>query len=312
MPPAPASHHSSSPERSTALSGPPPLSDSAPASPERLLDKKSPRSRLKSSLPEKPKASEPAINLDKLPDLVSAIRKTRIVPWRDSKLNFKGVDLRTDSPPWSRSLESYYAMFHPHTWMLLENDYEEQRDQIGKLREWRVRYSQKGGSLIKLDTAADELEKLTRYVWELFKRLYGLHHLRERYLERYRPHAPGWDDAKIVRETLDFESAAQGASTAAAYGYDCLEHSVWPLPIDVSAIPDCSNPESLVCLADLPAEEQDRYHLGPLDPDYHATFRPMSTRAFGKLYAKKARADEHAVSVEDAEAGRARKSRRAF
>ncbi|GAA5895813.1 hypothetical protein JCM6882_001387 [Rhodosporidiobolus microsporus] len=226
-----------------------------------------------------PTKPSPSFDLSKFPKLLTEhVGKNRILPWGDPALRLEDVVMETGPPPWSLSLESYYRAFHPHTWVCLKREYDTQLRYFSDLMSWALKRMSEGACTGEVEHLERKAEVQHEATFALFASLYGLHYLRERYLDHYRSLNTGWDDSKILNETLDFEFSADGFPCVSEFA----DHSVWPLPLPLSTIPGPPNAacNSLVCLADLSCRERLNYGTPKLDPMWHSTFRPMSGDEF--------------------------------
>ncbi|GAA6011237.1 hypothetical protein JCM10207_008272 [Rhodosporidiobolus poonsookiae] len=208
------------------------------------------------------------------------MRGDRVIPWSDRNLGPTLESLRHGVPPWSASLEPWHAMFHPHTWRVLQGEYEVQRDHYVDLTCWR---DEVGMEMTddEFDRSWGEMVEVQRAASTIFSAFYGLHAVREKYLNRYRYLAPDWDDCRIIFESLPLEQPSDGLGP-----FTCPfpKHSVWPLPFPFPSHllkPGEPLPTSLF---DLSPSERERYVVPDLDPNYPHTFSPMSADVFlGKV-----------------------------
>ncbi|GAA6041469.1 hypothetical protein JCM8097_001892 [Rhodosporidiobolus ruineniae] len=213
----------------------------------------------------------------RLPDLLSsAVHNSRLSPWWDVDLASSRSKVRNDAPPWSLSLESYYSMLHPTTWTILGAAYEKQKAYILSLADWRKARRREGASEAETSRLWAELVEGMDVVERMFCRLYALHFVRNRYLERYRLLAPEWDDAKILEVTLSFETTIRDGRCLCAMP----AHSVWPLPL-----PCPPSSTRLVILDNIPDSDLGPYTVPALSRTYTRTFSPMPLPTFCELYA---------------------------
>ncbi|GAA5821639.1 hypothetical protein JCM11251_000947 [Rhodosporidiobolus azoricus] len=228
------------------------------------------------------------------------------------------MTLRNDLPAWSLSLESYYRVFHPYTWIFLDRVY---RKQIRYCREVDAWYEAKKAEFLGEDVLAGfrAVQKEAYDVaWMIFMRLYGLHYLRERYLRFYRNLAPSWDDSKILLATLDFEMSEDGIWSSGPFRFLLLlpsnnvpappilaSHPIPHLGTTISLTPPPptlttqtspserskssppsppSPPKALIRLSRMSDEEIRMYTVPRFGIEYHMTFKPMSEDAFRAKY----------------------------
>ncbi|GAA6024719.1 hypothetical protein JCM10207_002808 [Rhodosporidiobolus poonsookiae] len=193
--------------------------------------------------------------------------RLRFFPWANPELVSFGIPItpRTDTPPWSLTLELYYRVFHPYAWEILEEELAEQAEYTLRQKKWIEHRQRLGAGEADLDALRAERTKVVKSLWQMFSGLYGLHFIRERYLEHYRPLAPRWDDSRIIQETLDFE---RGWDRQPLVFGGPRDHSVWPLPLPSGIIPPHYLPlidhrDGLICLCDLTAEARRPHWLPP-------------------------------------------------
>ncbi|GAA6023101.1 hypothetical protein JCM10207_007720 [Rhodosporidiobolus poonsookiae] len=150
----------------------------------------------------------------------------RFIRWYDPDLPISNIVLSHDIPPWSLWLESYYGMYHPEAWRILEADHEADKKYYDKLRRWRGRRAVEGARQEELARSYLELLKAAKRMLLRFQKLYCLHFVREQYLARHRIDKPvsmsdaEWD-ATVVKTRLEYEDLPFCTIP---------QHSVWPLP----------------------------------------------------------------------------------
>ncbi|GAA6005402.1 hypothetical protein JCM10207_002969 [Rhodosporidiobolus poonsookiae] len=226
----------------------------------------------------------------------------RFLPWAEPGLDLgapKFVPYRSDTPPWSLTLESYYQIFHPCSWDILEEEFANQAEYAMRMKEWIEHREWTGAGQEELAALRVERIKAVNSLFTIFSGLYGLHFIRERYLEHYRPIAPMWDDARIIQETLDFELGLDRQELVFGGPRD---HSVWPLPLPVSIIPPApfpltDNRNSLIRLCDLSADACRPYWLPLTSAAYARRFTAPTEAFFLDLYTAKTPSSVTATSA---------------
>ncbi|GAA6002114.1 hypothetical protein JCM10207_003083 [Rhodosporidiobolus poonsookiae] len=208
-----------------------------------------------SDLVEKPTKPALPFHPRDVPKLVDGVIVTqRIVPWRARVLSTAAA-----VPPWSLSLELFYRMFHQSTWPYLEAMEAAYYAYHTAMVVWWRQQTRVGASREELDAVCARIEAVLRDVGLLYEGIYGLHRIRQTYLEQYRPFVPGWDDKRIITETLELEYAVNGAPWL-----------LWPLPLPTPP----SQRRRYVRLVDLSAEALKQYLIPAFDSHYPRLFSP--------------------------------------
>ncbi|GAA5909668.1 hypothetical protein JCM6882_008459 [Rhodosporidiobolus microsporus] len=175
--------------------------------------------------PHKPPSPPLAVNVDSLPALIATTTYgDRLVRWHDLEMppSVDGVVALPDPPPWSLWLQGYYRMHHPATWPILERDHETDKRFFYAVRDWRMQREAEGADEEELRRLWDEMNGVSKRIIRRFRRLFGLHFIRNRYLAYHRSLLPGQSDAEILEATLIAENYPP--CTIAA-------HTVWALPL---------------------------------------------------------------------------------
>ncbi|GAA5821643.1 hypothetical protein JCM11251_000949 [Rhodosporidiobolus azoricus] len=267
-----------------------PYSSNGVAEVEEDLSSVASQSKQPPSLSTRREPSPPShvLDLKKLPTLISEnIYWKRLLPWSDPELCVSEVELQGEevTPPWSLSLESYYKGFHPYTWIHLGVEYKQHMDYLLSLKAWQEERRVLGATVKELGDLEQKILAGHAVVWRIFASIYGLHYLRERYLDHYRAEAPGWTDAKIIDKTLNFERSGTGFFDVP---YFCVfaDQSIWPVPLPLSCILTEPSPTSkpIIALAEQSKAVRDSYAIPRFDSNYHLTFRPMPPSKLRQAY----------------------------
>ncbi|GAA6039566.1 hypothetical protein JCM8097_008396 [Rhodosporidiobolus ruineniae] len=247
-----------------------------------------------------PCAPIPSFNYEKLPTLLTpSIYKSRIVPWCDPALGGASTARPDDVPPYSLSLESYYRMFHPSTWVVLETEYSAQKRYLLELEELVKKMREGGAYEGHLTAIWSEWDRVKQAMWLLYSRLYGLHFLRDRYLNFYRLAAPMWDDHKILHETLELERPTGCKVIAKRYLISGVsEHTIWPLPLPLTVIPSTLSRKGLICIANFSSAALYWYRLPRFRPEYLDEFCAVSLDNLRQAYEQDSRKLVSAAPVE--------------
>ncbi|GAA6023068.1 hypothetical protein JCM10207_007708 [Rhodosporidiobolus poonsookiae] len=194
----------------------------------------------------------------------------RFIRWYDPQLPIRNIKRSSDTPPWSLWLESYYGMYHPETWRILEADHEADKEYYYELRAWRERRSSEGASQEELaHSSREQLEVLTRLL-RRFERLYCLHFVREQYLARHRIDKPvsmsdaEWD-ATVVKTRLEYEDLPFCTIP---------QHSVWPLPCPFPSSPSTPARTRLTAISAFSELQLQPYIVPGIDSPFLRVLKP--------------------------------------
>ncbi|GAA6030237.1 hypothetical protein JCM8097_009003 [Rhodosporidiobolus ruineniae] len=222
-------------------------------------------------LEKKPRKPKLKINVERLPSLLSSeVFYDRLASWADPELG-SDIQLREDIPPWSLTLESFYGMYHPATWVLLERDQSEQKAYLFLLALWRAQKIEEDGEPSEGGELWEEMVAVQKQMSTRFAKLYALHYVRNRYLDFYRAVASGMSDGEIIYATLQLEDNKI---------CEVPQNSLWPLPCSIPSLPDYPILKTLTRIANLPRRKLPPYTVFPVDPRYHQHFRPTSPSDF--------------------------------
>ncbi|GAA6023066.1 hypothetical protein JCM10207_007707 [Rhodosporidiobolus poonsookiae] len=114
----------------------------------------------------------------------------RLVRWYDPQIPLTGVVYSSEPPPWSEWLESYYRIYHPETWRILDADHNMDKAYYLGMCAWRRQRERQGASTEEIERIRQETVAAARSLLERFKKLYGLHFVREQYLAHFRIEKP--------------------------------------------------------------------------------------------------------------------------
>ncbi|GAA6018089.1 hypothetical protein JCM10207_006077 [Rhodosporidiobolus poonsookiae] len=199
----------------------------------------------------------------------------RLLPWRDPSVDFRvPFPLRSDPPAWSLSLESYYGIFHPATWTMLDKEYATHRSYAASLSRERQTRKERGAHEAELGPVESALKATHEYLGLLWGSLYGLHYVRNRYLDFYRPIAPRWSDSKIVYETAELETEIVDGRIVPMYrSPDLSDLSIWPLPLPPPPPASPLPSKALTSIAGLSKRALWLYTAPEFDPSWPIHFR---------------------------------------
>ncbi|GAA6030077.1 hypothetical protein JCM8097_009244 [Rhodosporidiobolus ruineniae] len=173
---------------------------------------------------------------------------TCLVAWSDPAYEIIAAPQSADVPPWCGFLEQYYVMYHPVVWTLLEDDQEKEKQYYRDLGRWRLQQEEDGASWEEKERVQRlRIKSKKRLVWR-FAALYGLHYVRQRFLEHHRRlYSPGTTDEQIIANTC-----GTGDELGIALRYT----------------PNQPPPSNLLRLLDLPLHARMKYIVPRVASDY--------------------------------------------
>ncbi|GAA6023059.1 hypothetical protein JCM10207_007704 [Rhodosporidiobolus poonsookiae] len=189
------------------------------------------------------RATAPALCVDVkyLPCLMHFETLTgRFIRWYDPQLPLRNISFAAEPPPWSRWLESYYRMYRPETWKILDSDHEADKRYHEELRAWRGERLAEEADQQELDQIDTDLETVSTRLFDRFSKLYALHYVREQHRHGNRWGRPLSGEGDVLMRDLDGEDLPM-----CQFG----EQSVWPLPCAFPPGHGTGFPTTLTCLA---------------------------------------------------------------
>ncbi|GAA5895804.1 hypothetical protein JCM6882_001385 [Rhodosporidiobolus microsporus] len=194
-------------------------------------------------------------------------------------------------------------MFHPYTWTRLGDEYDQQMGFFRDLGTWLEQRREEGASQKELKELQRRREETQSYARRIFCKLYGVHYIRERYFNYYRDGGAIPDDF-IVNETLDFEMAGSGLQRRPLVSRE-PHHSVWPLPLPISAIsgPPALTRKPLTSIVGLSDAALVRYTTPSFNLEWPHTWCPMPPAEIRRRYQHETRMGRIAAAERRRESG---------